>query len=169
MSKRSSGTNGFLALFDLIGELARRRHQAAERYFSVLGLNHTEARLLTLLRQEDGAAAQDALSNRLSVDRSNAVRALQRLEHDGYVLRRKDNADQRANLVQMTPKGRKAAVEISRLRKKMAQSFFGDLREKEAGAIADLLKKTLTNEPSGMRWDAPRRAEADRPASERHA
>jgi MarR family transcriptional regulator for hemolysin len=169
MSKGSSEANGFLALFDLIGELARRRYQAAERYFSALGLNHTEARLLTLLRQEDGVAAQDALSNRLSVDRSNAVRALQRLEQEGYIRRRKDDADKRAKLVQITPKGRKAVAEISRLRKKIAQSSFGDLREKEAGAIVDLLKKALTNEPSGQRSAAPEREEADRSASDRHA
>ena len=143
MSSRSSEVNSFLTLFDLIGELARRRYQAAERCFSVLGLNHTEARLLALLRQEDGVAAQDALSNRLSVDRSNAGRALQRLEQDGYVLRRKDGADKRANLIRITPKGRKAVVEISKLRKKMAQSFFGDLKEDEAGAIVDLLRKAL--------------------------
>jgi DNA-binding MarR family transcriptional regulator len=161
MSKGSSEANGFLALFDLIGELARRRYQAAERYFSALGLNHTEARLLTLLRQEDGVAAQDALSNRLSVDRSNAGRALQRLERDRYVLRRKDDADRRANLVQITPKGRKAVVEISRLRKRMAQSFFGDLKEDEAGAIVDLLRKALTNEQYEMRSNAPGREAAD--------
>jgi DNA-binding MarR family transcriptional regulator len=161
MSRGSSEVNSFLTLFDLIGELARRRYQTAERCFSALGLNHTEARLLTLLRQEDGLAAQDALSNRLSVDRSNAVRALQRLEQDGYVLRRKDNADKRANLVQITPKGRKAVVEISSLRKKMAQSFFGDLKEDEAGAVVDLLKKALTNEQYEMRSNAPGREAAD--------
>lgn len=138
--------NGFLKLFDLIGELARRRHQTAERCFSALGHNHTEARLLTLLRQEGGVAAQDALSNRLSVDRSNAGRALQRLEQDGYILRRKDDTDKRANLLRITPKGRKAVVEISRLRKKMAQSFFCDLKEDEACAIVDLLRKSLTTE-----------------------
>jgi MarR family transcriptional regulator, transcriptional regulator for hemolysin len=134
---------GFLTLFDLIGELARRRYQAADRAFSTLGLNHTEARLLTLLRQDDGTAAQDALSNKLTVDRSNAVRALQRLEQGGYVLRRKHDTDKRANLIQLTPKGRKAVVEISKVRKKMAQSFFGDLTENEAGAVADVLKKAV--------------------------
>jgi DNA-binding MarR family transcriptional regulator len=143
MSTGSSEVNRFLTLFDLIGELARRRYQTAERCFSALGVNHTEARLLALLFQEDGVAAQDALSNRLSVDRSNAGRALQRLEQDGYVLRRKDGADKRANLIRITPKGRKAVVEISKLRKKMAQSFFGDLKEDEAGAIVDLLRKAL--------------------------
>ena len=137
--------NSFLMLFDLIGELARRRYQTAERCFAALGLNHTEARLLTLLRQADGVAAQDALSNGLSVDRSNAVRALQRLEQAGYVLRRTDAADKRAKLVQITPKGRKAGVEISKLKKTMAQSFFGDLNEAEAGTVVALLSKAIAN------------------------
>jgi DNA-binding MarR family transcriptional regulator len=161
--------NSFLTLFDLIGELARRRYQTAERCFSALGLNHTEARLLTLLRQEDGVAPQDALSNGLSVDRSNAGRALQRLERDGYILRRKDDTDKRANLVQIAPKGRKAVVEISRLRKKMAQSFFGDLKEDEAGAIVDLLKKALTNEQYETRSNAPGQEAADQSSSKTHA
>jgi len=149
LSRGSCDVNSFLTLFDLIGEFARHRYQTAERCFSALGLNHTEAQLLTFLRQEDGAAAQDALSNRLSVDRSNAGRALQRLEEEGYILRRKDDVDKRANLVQITAKGRKACVEISRLKKKIAQSFFGDLQEDEAGAIVDLLRKALTNEQYG--------------------
>jgi hypothetical protein len=33
-----------------------------------LGLNHTEARLPTLLRQKGGMAARDPLSNKLSVE-----------------------------------------------------------------------------------------------------
>jgi MarR family transcriptional regulator, transcriptional regulator for hemolysin len=159
MSRRSSEVNSFLTLFDLIGELARRRYQTAERCFSALGLNHTEARLLKLLRREDGVAAQDALSNGLSVDRSNAGRALQRLEQDGYILRRKDDIDKRANLVRITPKGRKAVVEISRLGKKMAQGFFGDLKKAEAGAIVDLLRKAITDEQHEMRSSAPGREE----------
>jgi MarR family transcriptional regulator, transcriptional regulator for hemolysin len=138
--------NGLLALFDLIGELARRRYQTGERYFSVLGLNHTEARLLTLLDREAGAATQDDLSNMLYIDRTNAGRALKRLEEDGYILRRKDHADKRANLVQISAKGRKAVVEISRLRKKMAQNFFGDLPEDEAARIVARLKKAIANE-----------------------
>ena len=142
----NSKVNSFQTLFDLIGELARRRHQSAERSYATLGLNHTEARLLSLLHHEDGKAAQDTLSTRLTVDRSNAVRALQHLEQDGYVLRRKDDTDKRANLVQITPKGRKAIVEITKLRRRMAQGFFGDLKEEEAAAVVGLLSKALPND-----------------------
>lgn len=155
MSRGISEVNRFVTLFDLLGELARRRYQTGERFFSALGLNHTEARLLTLLGQEDGVAAQEALSNRLSVDRSNAGRALQRLERDGYILRRKDHADKRANSVEITAKGRKAVVEIAKLRKKMAQGFFGELTEDEAGTVVELLKKALTNEQRETHSEAP--------------
>ncbi len=140
--------DGFLSLFDLIGVLARRRYQAAEQHFAALGLNHTEARLLTLLREAGGAASQDVLSGQLFIDRSNAGRALKRLEQEGYIVRRKDDADKRAYLVEITAKGRKASAEIAKLRKVIAQSFFGDLSEKDAEAIATRLSTTLAGHAS---------------------
>jgi DNA-binding MarR family transcriptional regulator len=139
----------FLTLFDLIGVLARRRYQTAEQHFSTLGLNHTEARLLTLLHQENGAATQEALSGLLFVDRSNAGRALKALEQAGYVERRKDDADKRTNLVQLTAKGRKAVVKIAELKRQIARSFFGDLTEDEAGEVIVLLRKTFPGDENG--------------------
>ncbi len=133
----------FLELFDLVGDLARHRYQAGERGFAQLGLSHTEGRLLTLLQQAGGEAPQDALSNGLSVDRSNAVRALQRLAENGFVLRRKDEADRRANLIQMTPKGAKVILKIGKLREELARNLFGDLQESEAAVVVELLRKAL--------------------------
>jgi DNA-binding MarR family transcriptional regulator len=138
--------DNLLTLFDLIGELARRRRQAAEQGFSALGLNHTEARLLTLLDREGGAAAQDALSNLMFVDRSNAGRALHHLEQAGQIERRKGDVDKRTNLVHMTAKGQATVAEISKLRGEMAHSFFGDLTDDEAGSIVALLRKALKND-----------------------
>ncbi len=135
-----------LTLFDVIGELARRRYQAAERCFAALGLNHTEARLLTLLGQQGGTATQDTLSNLMFVDRSNAGRALSHLEQAGHIERRKDDADKRTKLVQITAKGQSTVADIAKLRREMAHSFFGDLTEDEAGSIVDLLSKALRNE-----------------------
>jgi DNA-binding MarR family transcriptional regulator len=140
--------DNFIKLFDLIGVLARRRYQAAEQNFSALGLNHTEARLLTLLHQENGVATQDALSSRLFVDRSNAGRGLKRLEQRGYIQRSKNDSNKKTKLVGITANGQKAVIEISKLRKKMAQDFFGDLKEDEAGTIAKLLQKALPYEDS---------------------
>ncbi len=133
-------------LLDLIGVLARRRYQAAERSFSAIGLNHTEARLLTLLHEEGGAATQETLSNMIFVDRSNAGRALKNLEQKGYIERCKDDGDKRAKLVQITAKGSEAFSEIAKLKNKMAQVFFGDLTNEEAGAIVEMLRKVIKND-----------------------
>jgi len=141
---QSSDARLFLELFDVIGELARRRLQAGERAFGTLGLNHTEGRLLAiLLREENGSATQDVLSGKLHVDRTNAGRALQRLERDGYIVRRKDDEDKRSNHVEITPVGRKAVVQITKLRKEIAESLFGKLQEDEIRIVLELLRKTL--------------------------
>lgn len=135
--------NNLLALFELIGVFARRRYQAAEHHFAAIGLNHTEARLLTLLHQEGGAAAQDAVSSQLVIDRTNVGRAMKRLEQDGFIKRRKDEADKRANLVEMTAKGRKAVRDIVKIRDRMAREFFGALSDSDAGKAVALLNKAL--------------------------
>jgi DNA-binding MarR family transcriptional regulator len=138
--------DNYLTLFDLIGILARRRYRTAEHYFSALGLNHTEARLLTLLQQQNGAATQEALSSLLFVDRSNAGRALKTLEQTGYVERRKDDADRRANLVALTEKGRTAVTQIATLKEEIARSFFAALTEEEAGEVLAILRKAVPND-----------------------
>ncbi len=143
MSKRARPTSHRHELFEVIGALARRRYQAAERSFATLGLNHTEGRLLALLDGEGGAAAQDALSRQLFVDRTNAGRAFKRLEAAGYVIRRRDEADSRSNRVEITPKGTEAAAEVNRARDEIARTFFGDLTEAEAATAVALLRKAL--------------------------
>lgn len=138
--------SNYLALFDMIGVLARRRYQAAEREFAAIGLNHTEARLLSLLKEAGGESAQDALSNQLHIDRSNAGRALKRLEEDGYIVREKDATDRRAFLVRLTGEGRKAVRDIAKIRDAIIAGFFGELTESEAGRAVALLQKVLVQE-----------------------
>ena len=147
MPRGKNNMENFFTLFDLIGVLARRRYQTAEQYFAGLGLNHTEARLLRLLSQEGGEATQDALSNRLFVDRSNAGRGLKSLEKQGYIDRVKDEGDKRKYYVRITDKGNEAVTEITEIGKEIAQNFFGDLTADEAGMIVALLvEKVLPNE-----------------------
>ena len=142
-STRRSRQNPRIELFEVLGALARRRYQAAERAYAPLGLNHTEARLLKMLADEGGATTQDALSRRLHVDRSNAGRAFKRLEQAGHVTRRKADADNRTNLVAITAGGRDAAAEVRRLGDELAAGFFADLTQAEAAAAVSLLRKAL--------------------------
>ena len=132
-----------LELFDLIGDLARRRYKLAEKSFATLGLTHTEARLLSLLAAAGGASAQDVLCRELTVDRTNAGRALTRLAEAGYLERRKDSGDKRANRLLITAKGRKTVTAIARLRGEMATAFFGEMTSDEAADIVRLFHERL--------------------------
>lgn len=135
--------NNHLKLFDLIGLLGRKRRFMGERCFAPLGLNPTEARLLTLLGEQGGDATQDTLSGMLYLDRSNAGRALKSLESGGYVSRQKGAADGRTNAVQMTPKGKKTAKQIEALRLELAERFLADITDDEAATITLLLGKAI--------------------------
>ena len=130
-------------LFDLIRVLAQRRYQMGEHAFAPLGLNHTEARLLTLLAEAGGSATQDSLSSQLFIDRSNAGRALKQLEHGGYVFRRKDEADKRTNKVEISATGGEAVEKIKQIRAKIVAEFFGDLKDEDAATIVDLLQSAI--------------------------
>jgi DNA-binding MarR family transcriptional regulator len=149
--KREPDVDNLLGLFDLVGVLARRRYQLAERHFSALGLNHTEARLLTLLTREGGAAAQETLSGMLHVDRSNAGRGLKRLEAEGYVSRRQDETDKRSKLIQITAKGREATVSVSKLRRRIAQDLFQGLTDEQVGEVFSLLQRIDVNRGDEVR------------------
>lgn len=135
--------SSYMTLFDLIGQLARQRYQAAERRFGAIGLNHTEARLLTLLDEMGSAASQDDLSGRLSIDRSNAGRALKRLEAGGHIARRKDATDKRAKQVTLSETGRAKLADIAAIKADIVQESFGKLTEAEAKTAAVLLEKAM--------------------------
>lgn len=143
MASPKNQSNPQLELAELIGRVARRWHQLGEKSFAALRLNHTEARLLTLLDQHGGGATQDALSNELNVDRSNAGRALSRLEDSGMVVRRTDEADARTKVVEITDAGRAAVKEIDRVQAEMAESLLGKLSKADTRKASELLRAVL--------------------------
>lgn len=133
-------------LFELIGVLCQRRYQAAEKHFSALGLNHTEARLLRLLDRSQGEARQDALSNAVFVDRSNVGRALNGLEKKELVKRSTSQSDKRARNVRLTAKGKQTVTKLSKARAQIVEGFFGGLSDEDAGAVAAILRNALGDE-----------------------
>lgn len=140
MSKQKRGV---LGLFELVGELSRRRYQLGERAFAKLGLNHTEARILSLLVGYSEAPTQDALSSRLTVDRSNAGRAMKGLEQRRLVAREKHVSDGRTYVVRLTDEGRDAARQIEQMRAGMAQELFPQLSNTQADALIAQLEQAF--------------------------
>ena len=143
MSKRGGS---YSELFDLVGTLARRRFRLAESRLSTVGLNHTEARLVSILGHENRTMTQDELSAALTVDRSNAGRSLKKLESHGYIIRRQDEVDKRTNVVLITDKGRELAAEVVELRAEIVGTLFRDLAVEDAATIVRLLRNAFPND-----------------------
>lgn len=129
----------YVALFELLGELARARYSLAEQGYAPLGLNHTEARVVHLLSQ--AAIAQDQLSARFMVDRSNVGRAVKSLEQQGLVVRQANPADKRTSLLALSASGQQLALQLGGTKQQIMAQFFQGLEPDEASVVYGLLKK----------------------------
>src|ERR1700716_4175402 len=95
-------------LLPLIEHLARVGRRASEVTLEPGGLRPRPLILLKLL-SEKGPASQLALADSLSLDPSNVVGLLNELEERALVTRRRDSADRRRHIVELSGRGRRAA------------------------------------------------------------
>ena len=114
---------------------------------------HVESKLVTLGLSLPKLAALRALSaageslplgqlaERLSCVKSNITQLVDRLEADGFVARAHDPNDRRSRLAVMTPAGRKACDEGTRVQDETERELFGALSMDEARQLASLIGK----------------------------
>ena len=98
----------------LIVHLARMGRRAADASAEEGGLRHRQLITLTLLSSR-GAMSQQALGEVLGLDPSNVVGLLNDLEGRGLTIRRRDPADRRRHIVELSPDG-EAALAAAQVR-----------------------------------------------------
>ena len=136
----------FGCLFDILGEIARKRYVAGEKYYAKHGLNHTEGRILRLIQEAQEEISQDELGLQITIDRTNVGRALAKLETAGLIVRCPDPSDKRAKVVKITTQGQALVRRIAKDRSMMLEEFFGNLTKDEAAAAVSLLKKVVESQ-----------------------
>ena len=104
-----------------------------------------ELMALSYLRDHDGSP-QGALAEVLCMDANNIVLLLNELEDRGYVARRRDPADRRRHLVDLTAGGRRALTRAERAQESIGDELFAALSEEERATLRLLLSRAL--EPS---------------------
>ena len=93
-------------LLPLLEHLARLGRRAFEVTLQPGGLRPRHLIALKLL-SEQGPASQQALADSLSLDPSNVVGLLNELEERKLITRRRDSADRRRHIVELSPRGKK--------------------------------------------------------------
>jgi DNA-binding MarR family transcriptional regulator len=127
----------------LMIHLTRRIYRRATE--DVLGMKLKPYLLLANLR--DGGLPQSELCTSMHLDPNNCVLMLNDLEAAGHVERRRDPADRRRHIVEITQEGRKALAAADRAVESLEEDVLGALSPEEREALRGLLARAVAGEP----------------------
>jgi DNA-binding MarR family transcriptional regulator len=122
----------------LISHLARIAQRGSETALDPAGLRPRHLVALNVLR-EHGATTQGALGEALRLDPSNLVGLLNELEQRGLLERRRDPADRRRHIVELSAAGRQALLRAERALVSVQDDVLGALDEDERATLHALL------------------------------
>jgi len=126
----------------LVNRLAERLREATVAQLRDPRVQLRQVGLLLLLR-EHGPSQQQALGERLGMDRTTTMQLVARLEQDGLVVRHPDPADGRAYLVQLTPEGGRVAQQVQTDALRAQRQVLSPLSTAEAATLHRLLLTLL--------------------------
>lgn len=137
-----------MATFDgktmpLVTRLARMGRQTLEQQAPPGGLRQRQLLVLTVLNERDRASQQD-IGAALGMDASNLVALLTELEDRGLLLRRRDPADRRRHLVELTADGatavRAAHARLAVIEDRLLSPLSADERRTLHGLLARVVE-----------------------------
>ena len=102
-------------------------------------------RLLTFIAKYPDGTTQKQIAESFGIRPSSASELLNKLEDDGYIDRRPNEADKRSTLIFLTEKGQARAAEVEDLRWERCTDWFGALTDEEKEEMITLLDKIIGN------------------------
>src|ERR1700704_3515522 len=129
-------------LLPLIEHLARVGRRAAEITLEPGGLRPRHLIALKLL-SERGPASQQALADSLSLDPSNVVGLLNELEDRKLITRRRDSADRRRHIVELSPRGKKELCAAYDRLRRIDDDLLSPLNARDRATLYDLLVRAV--------------------------
>ena len=118
--------------------LAKTIHKRSTE--EVLGMKLRQLMLLSYLRA-GAPALQQQLCDALWLDPNNGVLLLNELEELGYIERRRDPADRRRHMVDITDEGRIALEHGERAQETIGDQLFAALSDEERATLRSLLNR----------------------------
>jgi DNA-binding MarR family transcriptional regulator len=129
---------------------AQNAQEVADRALGPLGITVKHFGVLTFIRHEaesnrrGGSLSQQAIGERLRIDRTTMVSLIDDLERAGYVKRERNPDDRRAYAITLTAAGRRAQTRAEEAVDAHALQFFGrQLSEAERQELHRLLTRLI--------------------------
>jgi DNA-binding MarR family transcriptional regulator len=129
-------------LLPLLEHLARVGRRAFETTLEPGGLRPRHLIALNLL-SERGPASQQALADSLSLDPSNVVALLNELEERQLITRRRDSADRRRHIVELSPKGKEELCGAYDRLGRIDDDLLSPLSARERATLYNLLVRAV--------------------------
>ncbi|HJQ56529.1 MAG TPA: MarR family transcriptional regulator [Vineibacter sp.] len=95
----------------LLSDVARLMRTVFDRRVRELGLTRSQWLLLSRLHRRPGAS-QTELADMLEVEKASAGRLVDRMERNGWVVRRPDGTDRRINRIHLTPEAERIHADM---------------------------------------------------------
>ena len=131
-----------------LGGLATYLHRAEADFHTQrlkpYNINYGQFSFLLTLYFEDGVN-QETIAKRMFLNKATVARAVDKLEHEGYVYRTHDEKDGRANRIFLTPKGREIEPVVMHQIQEWNSVLVSGLTEVEALVLNELMKKIVLN------------------------
>ncbi|MHB1808447.1 MAG: MarR family winged helix-turn-helix transcriptional regulator [Solirubrobacteraceae bacterium] len=135
----TSDSAGSMVLLTRLAKVVYRRSTE-----DLLGMRLRHFVALTYLRDHD-LAPQQGMCETLGMDANNLVLLLNEMEDAGHVERRRDPADRRRHLVEITPAGRRALEKAERAQESIEEDLLSELSASERETLHDLLARVLAS------------------------
>jgi DNA-binding MarR family transcriptional regulator len=142
MAQTKTATGTDQRLLPLLEHLARVGRRAFEVTLEPGGLRPRHLIALKLL-SEQGPASQQALADSLSLDPSNVVGLLNELEERGLITRRRDSADRRRHIVELSRRGEAELCDAYDRLRRVDDDLLSPLSARERTMLYDLLVRAV--------------------------
>lgn len=125
----------------LVSQLHRRK---AEGLVGKTGLHRAQHRMLMTLSNHE-FDSQLELAKMLQISAATVAVTLKKLEQDGYIERKAKAADNRANFIQLTGKGRQIVESSRAIFENIDKQAVKDFSEEETELLSNYLKRMYDN------------------------
>ncbi len=122
----------------LISDAARLQRTVFDRRMRGLGFTRSQWLVLGRLGRQPGAS-QSELAELLEIERATAGRLIDRLEGNGWLERRPDEADRRIKRIYMTERGQAALDTIGPIAEAMLEEELSGLTAADRKVLTDLM------------------------------
>jgi DNA-binding MarR family transcriptional regulator len=140
MAKMVSGSSSDVGLIALLMQINKALHRRTSE--ELLGMRLKLFLLLGYVRDR-GAVSQQELETAILMDANSVVLLLNEAETAGFSVRRRDPADRRRHMVELTEAGKQAVERAEKAREGIEDEVLSDLSAEERKTLRKLLRRVL--------------------------